>query len=324
MLQMKKYRPKTYYSKADKKLMWDRWSKGESLHSIARLFDRHHPSIQRTLAHTGGTRPPTRRRSPLVTVHPVRHEFFFCFTISRMSINAISFKSISRKRNLSLNGLSAGLAVAAFSNSANAAVEGSAETENIAASGLDQTRTISIDIDGDGNTEFDLVGFINSNVSEVYVKVVPIESGAKVVGSGSQFYADKLAADASIDAGSTFTASNPNLAWSESKGDFGNWVPVTQRGYVGVSFDFEGNTHYGSLDVEVSAFSAMFNNPASEFDATLHGYVWETTSGNAILAGATPSEPVPAAVPIDYFSVSLILIASVCLMAMRRLRQTPV
>jgi hypothetical protein len=240
-----------------------------------------------------------------------------------MSANAFSFKSSSRKRSLSLNGLGTGLAVTAFSNSANAAVEGSSETENIAASGLGQTRMISIDIDGDGNTEFDLVGYIASNSSVVYVKVIPVESGAEVVGSGSQYIADKLAADDSVDAGSTFTASNPNLAWSETKGDFGNWVPVTQRGYVGVSFDFEGNTHYGSLDVEVSAFSALYNNPASEFDATLHGYVWETTPGNAILAGAAPSQ-VPTAVPIDYFSVSLILIASVCLMAMRRLRQTPV
>jgi IS30 family transposase len=74
MLQMKKYRPRTYYSKADKTMMWDRWSKGESLHSIARLFDRHHPSIRRILAHTGGIRPPTRRRSPLALSLAEREE----------------------------------------------------------------------------------------------------------------------------------------------------------------------------------------------------------------------------------------------------------
>lgn len=28
--------------------MWDRWEKGESLYSIARLFDRHYPSIARS------------------------------------------------------------------------------------------------------------------------------------------------------------------------------------------------------------------------------------------------------------------------------------
>ncbi len=33
-----KQRPRVYYTKADKALMWDRWEKGESLNSIARLM----------------------------------------------------------------------------------------------------------------------------------------------------------------------------------------------------------------------------------------------------------------------------------------------
>jgi hypothetical protein len=44
MLQMN-YRPRIYYTETDKALMWDRWEKGDSLHSIARLFDRSHGSI---------------------------------------------------------------------------------------------------------------------------------------------------------------------------------------------------------------------------------------------------------------------------------------
>ena len=35
-----KYRPRIYYSDAQKTLMWDRWQKGDSMHTIARLFDR--------------------------------------------------------------------------------------------------------------------------------------------------------------------------------------------------------------------------------------------------------------------------------------------
>jgi IS30 family transposase len=62
MLQMK-YRTRIYYADSDKELMWDRWQKGESLGSIARLFDRHHSSVQRILAESGGIRPPARRRS---------------------------------------------------------------------------------------------------------------------------------------------------------------------------------------------------------------------------------------------------------------------
>jgi IS30 family transposase len=60
---MKKYRQRIYYTEADKALMWDRWQQGESLHSIARLFDRYHTSVQRILAETGGIRPPPRKRS---------------------------------------------------------------------------------------------------------------------------------------------------------------------------------------------------------------------------------------------------------------------
>ena len=51
------YRTRIYYTEADKALMWDRWQKGESLHAIAGLFDRHHSSVQRILSETGGIRP---------------------------------------------------------------------------------------------------------------------------------------------------------------------------------------------------------------------------------------------------------------------------
>ena len=52
-----KRRPKIYYTEAQKALMWDRWKKGDSLESIARLFDRHHPSIERIIRAHGGDTP---------------------------------------------------------------------------------------------------------------------------------------------------------------------------------------------------------------------------------------------------------------------------
>ncbi len=58
-----KQRPRIYYTEANKSLMWDRWQKGESLNSIAKLFDRHHSAIQGILSRSGGIRPPQRRRS---------------------------------------------------------------------------------------------------------------------------------------------------------------------------------------------------------------------------------------------------------------------
>ena len=84
-----KYRKRIYYSEADKELMWDRWQAGESLDSIARLFDRNHPSIQGILARTGGIRPPKRRRSRLALTIAEREE------ISRGVVAGRSIRSIA-------------------------------------------------------------------------------------------------------------------------------------------------------------------------------------------------------------------------------------
>jgi IS30 family transposase len=58
-----KYRTRIYYTEEQKALMWDRWQAGDSLHEIARLFDRHHSSVRGIFERCGGMRPPTRRRS---------------------------------------------------------------------------------------------------------------------------------------------------------------------------------------------------------------------------------------------------------------------
>ena len=60
-----KRRPRIVYTDSQKALMWDRWQKGETMHDIASLFDRHHPSIRRILTENGGIRPKRRKRSSL-------------------------------------------------------------------------------------------------------------------------------------------------------------------------------------------------------------------------------------------------------------------
>jgi IS30 family transposase len=60
-----KQRTRIYYTAKQKAVMWDRWKKGDSLHDIARLFDRGHSSIQFILRETGGIRPRERKRSCL-------------------------------------------------------------------------------------------------------------------------------------------------------------------------------------------------------------------------------------------------------------------
>ncbi len=84
-----KQRPRIYYTEANKSLMWDRWQKGESLNSIAKLFDRHHSAIQGILSRSGGIRPPQRRRSRRTLTLAEREE------ISRGVVAGLSLRSIA-------------------------------------------------------------------------------------------------------------------------------------------------------------------------------------------------------------------------------------
>jgi IS30 family transposase len=69
--------------------MWERWQKGETLHQIAGLFDRHHPSIRRVLAESGGIRPRERRRSRSALTLSEREE------ISRGVVEGRSIRSMA-------------------------------------------------------------------------------------------------------------------------------------------------------------------------------------------------------------------------------------
>lgn len=69
-----KQRPRIYYTESQKAVMWDHWKKGESLQQIAQLFDRHHSSVHRILAETGGIRPVQRSRSRLALSQLEREE----------------------------------------------------------------------------------------------------------------------------------------------------------------------------------------------------------------------------------------------------------
>ena len=52
-----KYPTRIYYTDDQKKMMWDRWQKGDSMHTIARLFNRGHSSVQGILSKMGGVPP---------------------------------------------------------------------------------------------------------------------------------------------------------------------------------------------------------------------------------------------------------------------------
>jgi len=84
-----KQRRRIYYSTEQRNLMWDRWQAGDSMHVIARLFDRGHSSVQRILSETGGIRPRQRSRSRLALNLSEREE------ISRGVVAGHSIRSIA-------------------------------------------------------------------------------------------------------------------------------------------------------------------------------------------------------------------------------------
>jgi IS30 family transposase len=85
-----KYRTRTFYSETQKALMWERWREGESLQTIAQLFDRQHGSVRGILLQSGGIRPPARRRASRALALAEREE------ISRGVTAGQSVRSIAR------------------------------------------------------------------------------------------------------------------------------------------------------------------------------------------------------------------------------------
>jgi IS30 family transposase len=88
MLKMKR-RAMIYYTDEQKALMWERWQKGDSLQTIAQLFDRNHSSVAGIFSRTGGIRPLERRRSRLALTLAEREE------ISRGVVAGCSLRSIA-------------------------------------------------------------------------------------------------------------------------------------------------------------------------------------------------------------------------------------
>jgi len=82
-------RPRIRYTEGQRALMWERWRKGDTIHQIAKLFDRHHPSIARILGESGGIRPRKRHRCDSALTLTEREE------ISRGVVEGRSIRSIA-------------------------------------------------------------------------------------------------------------------------------------------------------------------------------------------------------------------------------------
>ncbi|WP_237388194.1 IS30 family transposase [Xenorhabdus sp. Sc-CR9] len=89
-----KKRKRIYYTPEQKAVIWDRYKQGDSLHDIARMFDRYHSSIMPTIYQTGGYRPPVRKRHRLSLSLDEREE------ISRGLVAKLSIREIASKLSI--------------------------------------------------------------------------------------------------------------------------------------------------------------------------------------------------------------------------------
>ena len=83
------HRKRIRYTAVQRAEMWDRWQRGESMHAIARQFDRGHSSVHRILAASGGIRPPPRRRARVALRLSEREE------ISRGIVGGLSVRAMA-------------------------------------------------------------------------------------------------------------------------------------------------------------------------------------------------------------------------------------
>ena len=88
-----KQRRRIYYNAQQRAVMWDRYQQGESLHDIAKFFDRGHSSIQGIIVKTGGIRPPERKRSSSTLSAQEREE------ITRGISAQLSIRDIAKQLN---------------------------------------------------------------------------------------------------------------------------------------------------------------------------------------------------------------------------------
>ncbi|MFE0588180.1 helix-turn-helix domain-containing protein, partial [Pantoea vagans] len=86
-----KRRTRIYTTPEQKAIIWDRYKQGDSLHDIARMFDRYHSSVMPTIHQTGDYRPSVRKRHRLALSLDEREE------IPRGLVAKISIRAIANK-----------------------------------------------------------------------------------------------------------------------------------------------------------------------------------------------------------------------------------
>ena len=86
-------RKRINYTARHRALIWERYKQGDSLHDIAKMFDRFHSSIRRIVEESGGIKPAERKRAAKSLKAEEREE------ISRGLSLQLSFREIAKRLN---------------------------------------------------------------------------------------------------------------------------------------------------------------------------------------------------------------------------------
>lgn len=86
-------RTRINYTAKHRALIWERYKQGDSLHDIAKMFDRFHSSIRRIIEESGGIQPAERKRAVIALTAEEREE------ISRGLSLQLSFREIAKRLN---------------------------------------------------------------------------------------------------------------------------------------------------------------------------------------------------------------------------------
>jgi IS30 family transposase len=86
-------RKSIYYTAKQRTFIWERYKQGDSLHDIAKSFDRFHSSIRRIIEVSGGIQPAKRKRSEISLTPEEREE------ISRGLSRQLSLRDIAKRLN---------------------------------------------------------------------------------------------------------------------------------------------------------------------------------------------------------------------------------
>jgi hypothetical protein len=159
--------------------------------------------------------------------------------------------------------------------------------------------TFNVDFDGDGDPELfifeeaqQLNGTASNYVAGFTETAQPDQMNAVAgVDVGGYQYFDPLSAGQSISAGNVSTIAVPPYGptFTFQGGDPAGWVGAGDK-YAGVQFLLDGGaTHYGWVLLEIPANGTV----------TVKAFAYESTAGEPILAGATPTaiEPGPDGTP---------------------------